>query len=166
MNVCETWWIGDDCIGDEWYVQLVSWIIGQVGDVPVSDRTVVHPLFSGIISRLGSSTISGLDTTPPTAFDHGCNLLATLAYIARSKCVKSRHETRILHHEGHELGRITTDAEEFQTIFEDKVLENRVGGEPDSVAVGPLKDFPEGDERLNITTRTDDMNDDVQSGWR
>lgn len=69
-------------------------------------------------------------------------------------------------HEGHELGWVSSDIEELEIIFLDKFLKGRVGSYADSMTVCFLEDFSQGDKRLDITSRTDDLDDNVELGRR
>lgn len=69
-------------------------------------------------------------------------------------------------HVGHQLRRITTDAEEFKATFIfDEALEDGMRRYAHPVPILTLENLAQSYEWLDIPTRTYCLNDDVQ-GWR
>lgn len=75
---------------------------------------------------------------------------------------QARDEAGILDHVRHQLGWIAADAGEFESGFEDKVAEDGVGCEADSVAM--FDEFAaEGYEGLDVAAAAYNLYDDVQA---
>jgi len=124
MYVSEAGRVCDDCISDEWLPQLFWQLVLDA-----------HPLFDRLLERIYAETVSRLYAGPPCAAQNFCNTLSPLANIPTAQCVEAGHQARVLHHERHEFGWITADAEKLQSIFNDEILEGRVCRQTHSVAV-------------------------------
>lgn len=72
----------------------------------------------------------------------------------------------MLHHEGHELGGVATNTEEVEVILFHEGLKDGVGGNANAVTIGVPQYLAQGDERLDIATRADNLNDNVEAGRR
>lgn len=69
----------------------------------------------------------------------------------------------MLHHESHEFGRVTPYAEELEAILFDKGLESCMRCDADSVAVRFFEDLSKGNEGLDVATRSNDLDDNIES---
>lgn len=117
--------------------------------------------------RLYSRTeaVPWLDAGPPAPHEDLLHTAPSLAYFAGLECVKAWHESWVLDHEGHELGRVSPNTEELEPILLDKGLKCRVGGYANAVAVGFLEHFAKRNERLDVAARPDNLNDNVEPRW-
>lgn len=115
--------------------------------------------------RWRAQSIACFDTRPPTAEEHLRNTLSALANLAAGDGIKPRHETRVLDHKGHELSGVAANTEEFKIILLDEFLKSRVGGYTDSVTVCVFEYFSKCNKWLDITSRANNLNDNVEL-WR
>lgn len=109
-----------------------------------------------------SEPVSSFDTRPPAAHEHLLDTLAPLCNLAALQSIDTRHQAGVLDHEGHELSGVAPDAEELEAILLDERLKGRMGGDADSVAVCVLEDLAEGDKGLDVTSRANNLDDDVE----
>lgn len=111
--------------------------------------------------------IRGIDTGAPEALEHFEHLIAASTDLTLANGLHGGDQTRVLDHESHKLGGVTADGEELQAaVLLDKLLEGRVGCYPHTMSVIILQDLADLDERLNVSTRADDHDDNVQLGSR
>jgi hypothetical protein len=64
-----------------------------------------------------AEAIPGLYARPPTPYQDFFHLLSPFTYVPALEGIEARHEARVFYHEGHQLCRVTADAEEFKFIF-------------------------------------------------
>ena len=91
--------------------------------------------------------------------------LASLAHVAGLQGLHPWNETRILNHEGHQLGRVAANIEKFQAVFLDELLKRPMCGQADAVAVCRFQYLPQSHEWLYVSSRSNDMYDDVEWRW-
>lgn len=65
-------------------------------------------------------------------------------------------------HESHELCGVATNTEEFKPILFDEFLESGMGCNSNSVAVCIFEDLSQRNKGLNITSRTNDLDNDIE----
>ena len=76
-----------------------------------------------------------LNARSPAAEDNLLDALSPLGDLTVLQSVEARHEARVLDHECHELGGISTNAEEFQIILLNELLKDRMGSDTNPVAI-------------------------------
>jgi len=153
VYMAKTWWVRDDGIGNEGLFQRFRQLVLHA-----------HPLLHSLLQRIHSETVSCLDARPPCAAQNLGYAFSPLAHVAAAQRVKTRHQARIFDHEGHELGRVTANAEELQAILDDEVLEGRMCRQSHAMPVRRLQHLAQRDKGLYITPRSDDLYDDVERG--
>jgi hypothetical protein len=156
VNMRETRWVRDDGIGNE----------RLCARVERRRMLQVQRLILLAGRRWRSEAISRLDTRSPTALEDLLHPFSPLGDLAALQCIEAGHQAGILDHEGHELGRIAADAEELQSVLLDELLESRVSGNANPVAVRLGKNFAQGHEGLDVAARADDLNDDIKTRRR
>jgi hypothetical protein len=106
MDMGKTRGVGDDAIGNKVFCSRPR------------ARTASQGLGKVIIG-----SIIGSVTGPPAALNVFGNMFSLLADISAHYATKARPQAGILDHEGHQLGGIAANAEEFQAMLLNKVLE-------------------------------------------
>lgn len=155
MNVSEAGRVRNDGIGHKGQVGIISWqILGRVEGIAF-----------GVRLWRGTETISSFNTRPPAAKEHSRNPFTAFANFTALDSIESRHEARMLDHEGHQLGWVSSNTEKLEPILLDKTLEGRVGCDAHAMTVRVLQDLAKGDEGLDVATGTDNLNHDVEL-WR
>ena len=145
-------WVCNYGVGDERFLQRVM---------------VVANIDPGrVLIQLGKAwcrtqSFTCLYARPPAAEDDLLDSFSPLGDLAALQSIEARHETGVFDHERHELGGVSADAEEFETVLLDKLLEDGVGSDTDSVPISVLQNLAECHERLHVATRSYDLDDDV-----
>ena len=137
--------VGNDGIGNE----------GSIGSNLISETLRIR--------YRDASSIARLEARPPATLYDGGHRFSPVSYILRIEGVLFGNQSRVLHHESHQFGRIATNAEEFQAIIDNEFSEDGMGGKPDSMAMMRLQPFAKGNEWLHISAGTDNMDHNVQS---
>jgi hypothetical protein len=102
-----------------------------------------------------------LQARVPKLPQHLLDHVAFLLYLAGYEASHAWDQARILDHIGHQLGWVSTDWVELETGISNKVAEHVVGRQADTVTV-PLELGTECDERLNVSSAADNLDDDVE----
>lgn len=144
--------VGNDGVGDKGLLSLVS---------RQSSRKI-KGLVATVWLEGWPGAVARLDARPPTPEQHFLNAPAPLADLAALESVNPGHESGVLDHEGHELGRIAPNAKELEVILENEVLEGCMGRDADAMAVVVLENLAKSDKGLDIAAGTDNLNDDVE----
>jgi hypothetical protein len=69
----------------------------------------------------------------------------------------------MLDHKGHQVSGVASDAEKLEVILLNKGLEDTVCCDSDPVAVCLLEDLAKGNERLDIATRSNNLDDYIEA---
>jgi hypothetical protein len=142
MNMREAGRIGNDSIRNE---RSPSWTM-----------TIAVSIFSDFV-RVGARS--------PAALKNLCHALLPPPHVACSQGFYPRNQAWVLDHKGHQFGRIAANVEKFQTVLLDELLECAVSGEADAMAILSPEDLAQRNERLNIASGPNDLDDDVE-WWR
>lgn len=134
-------------IGDEWIFSCIKGLTFGVG-------------------LWWSQAIPSLNARSPAPHKDLFNPSPALAHFATGNCIESGDETRVFDHERHELCRVTANTEEFKAMFLNKTLKGRMSSDSNSMTVFIFERFSQGDKGLNVTPRTDDLNDEIKSWGR
>lgn len=70
-----------------------------------------------------------------------------------------------MNHERHEFFWIPTNVEELESILLYSLLEDRMCGNADSVTMFVVQNKAKSNERLDITPRSNDLDNNIQSRW-
>ena len=103
-----------------------------------------------------------LNTRLPAAIQHLSDHESFPSNLTPPQALHTWDQARILHHISHQLFRIPSNRIELQAMILDEFLEYVVGCKAYAVAMF-LQLVPEGDERLDITSTADDLNDNIES---
>src|ERR1700760_774333 len=124
VYMCKAGWIGNDTVSYKWSSLRGSKNFGChfTGIV-----LRLKPFIDSLVCYWNTGTITSLETGSPASTDHFCNASSACANVARPHCIKTRHEARIFHHERHELGGVTSNGEEFETILLHEFFEGWMG---------------------------------------
>lgn len=152
MDVRETRGVGNNGISDK----------RLVGRVSRQRRVKVRRRMARMRLWRRAESIARLDTRSPAPHENLFDTPPALAYFATLQRIKTRHQTRVLDHERHELGGVATNVEELEAIVLDKLLKGSVGGDADAVAVGIAEGLAEGDKGLDVAAGADDLDDNVE----
>jgi hypothetical protein len=90
------------------------------------------------------------------------NTLPSLAHFPASDGIEPWHEAGVLDHEGHEFGGVASNVEKFESILLHKFLKRSMCRYSNAMAVGIFEYLAQRDKWLNITSRTDDLDDDIE----
>ena len=156
VNMRKAWRVCDDGIGHKRSIACIARKIL----VRVESST------SGMRLWCRPKTIASFDTRAPAADQHLSDALTTLADLAILESIESWHQAGMLDHERHKLRGVSSYAEELEAVLLDEALKDGVGGDADAVAIGVPEDLAESDERLDITSRSNNLNDNIEFGWR
>lgn len=133
-------------------------LVPVAGDASRDVQGVILPMRA----RRRSQPFTCLDTRPPAAKEDLLDALASFGDLAALEGVDAGHEARVLDHEGHKLGGVASDVEELELILLDKGLKGRMSGDAHAVAVGIFEDLSQGDEGLDVTPRSNNLDDDIE----
>lgn len=115
MDMRKAWRIRDDCVRDE-----------GLSETDVILASALDPVLDCLVRTRDPETVSCFVARSPAALDHLGDLPPPLADVSAAQSIETRHEAGILDHESHEFCWIATDAEEFEAILFDELLERRV----------------------------------------
>lgn len=101
------------------------------------------------------------DTRVPKAVQHVGDHSTLTANLSLYDGLEGWHQTGILDHIRHQGGRVSADRVEFQACLLHEVGEHIVRSNPYAVSM-KLQFIPQSEERLDVTTTADDLDDDVQ----
>jgi len=79
-----------------------------------------------MIRRFDACPIANFNARSPATLNNLINALPSFSCISIAQGIHTRHEAWILHHEGHELRGIATNAEKFQTVLFNESSESRM----------------------------------------
>lgn len=136
MYMSETRWICDDCICDE---------------RRCSQRGITQE----------TKALACLNARSPASSNDLTDFLATTAYRPVEQRVHLRDQLRVVHHEGHQLGRVSPNIEELQTMLLDEIPEDQVRRQTDTMTM-LLQSLSKDNKRLNIPTGSNNLDDDVE----
>src|SRR6478735_7912429 len=129
----------------------------------IGNKEIFRRLYIGCLYRACHS-ITSLDTAAPCAMHDLPHFFPPLTNISIFNTLKTRQQTWVFHHVGHERLRIAADTEEFNTVSFNKVLENRMCADPHSmVERWPRQHLGDWDDSLNISARANNMNGNVEA---
>lgn len=148
----EAWRVGNDSIGDKRTCR-------RHARLAISS---CHPRFGRPVRCLCSGAVAGLVARPPEPRNHTAKLFAAPTNIPPAQCIEAGHQAWILDHECHELGRISANIEEFEAIVLDKTSEDWMGSKAHTVAISLREYFAQGNKRLCVATRADNVYDDIE----
>lgn len=136
------WRVCNNCVGDE--------KVFRVRNVCSLDR-LAH-------------TIAGLDATTPGAIHDFRHFLTSLANISGFDTLPVGKKSGVFHHVSHEGFRVATNAEKFDALRLDKILEGRMSADPNPMAEWWFRQkFCNRYERLDIPAGTHDVNGNIQA---
>lgn len=119
----------------------------------------------GCVRRsLVTTQISIIGARSPASIDDLSHTFFSLPNVAILERLQPWNQTRVLHHEGHQLGWVTANVEELEAVLLYKLLEGTVSREADSMPILVLEDLAEGNKWLYITTRAHHLDHNVQ--WK
>jgi hypothetical protein len=107
--------------------------------------------------------IRDIRTTPPHPLKHLTHSGSSTLNLTLANRLQVRNETRILHHERHQLARIAPNREELQIrLLLHKLPEIRMRRESNAMSVISAKNLANLQERLDISSTANDHDDNVQ----
>jgi hypothetical protein len=100
-----------------------------------TDASSVIQLVATCHAATAYTILRRLNARFPTALQNLVNADSALPYIAISQCLEARHESGVLHHEGHKLSGVATNVKKLQAIVFYEALEGSMGSQAYAVAI-------------------------------
>jgi hypothetical protein len=146
--------VGNNNISDKWLTRCITHDWERINRVDVFTTIPIE-------ARRRAETVACLDARSPTAHYDLLDALSPFCYLSTFQCIYTGHEARVFDHESHKFGRITSDSKELQTIFFNKPLERGMRSNSNTMTVSILQYLSECNKRLDITSRADDLYNNV-----
>ena len=139
-------------------------VAGRVGDDGVGDEGLARAQHLEV--RHVRLVVGRVDAGPPEALEHLVHGGAPAADLTGPDRLHLGDQAGVLHHEGHQLGRVPADRKELQAAFTlDKSLECGMRGDADPMVILIVKDLAEPQKRLNVPSAAYHHDHNIQA-WR
>jgi len=138
---------------------------GRVSDNYIRNKWT-SPIIDGITERIVLDLVhlcpvAHFKTRSPAPFDDLLHLPSTFLDGSTPDRVDTWQKAAVFHHEGHQFFGVASDVEKLQTAVENKFSECQVSGQPYPVSM-LLELLPQRNKWLDITPRSDDLNDNIE----